>query len=81
MIFQIEPEEDSSDEETISIVPCNPDELVVGDIVLASLKKKADLCAIEAIKEGRFLIGNDTGSIRAWVGRNNIHGIVTIANE
>jgi hypothetical protein len=51
----------------VTPAPCDPDTLRVGDIVLVRVHK--------AIKQGRFLIGNNRGGTNGWVGKQAIYGI------
>ena len=60
----------------MTLEPCNPDELVVGDIVLVRVHGNDYLHLLKAINQGRFLIGN-RGGINSWVGGNSIYGIAT----
>jgi hypothetical protein len=60
----------------VTLAPCNPDNLQVGDIVLVRVKGNVFLHLIKAIQNHeRFLIGNNRGGVNGWVGRNAIYGI------
>jgi SOS-response transcriptional repressor LexA len=66
-----------NDGDLVTIVPCDPEKLTVGDIVLVRVKGNDYLHLIKAINQCRFLIGNNRGGINGWVGHNCIHGIAT----
>ncbi|MEW6735354.1 MAG: hypothetical protein AB1489_28945 [Acidobacteriota bacterium] len=59
----------------VTLEPCKPEHLSVGDIVLVRVKGRDYLHLIKAINQGRFLIGNNIGGINGWVGHNSIFGI------
>ena len=61
----------------VTLEPCNPDELQVGDVVLVRVKGRVYLHLIKALREGQFQIGNNRGGINGWVGPNAIYGIAT----
>ena len=61
----------------VTIEPCDPEELSVGDIVLVRVKGNDYLHLIKALNQGRFLIGNNRGGVNGWVGHNCIYGIAT----
>jgi peptidase S24-like protein len=61
----------------VTLNPCDPQELLVGDIVLVKVKGRVYLHLIKAKNKGRFLIGNNRGGINGWVGANSIYGIAT----
>lgn len=48
--------------------------LSVGDIVLCSVNGHQYLHLIKAIKDNRFLIGNNKGGTNGWCGENQIYG-------
>ena len=56
----------------VTIAPCKPEELSVGDIVLVRVKGNDYLHLIKAVSRGRFLIGNNRGGTNGWVGNNGI---------
>ena len=62
----------------VTLAPCNPDDLEVGDIVLVRVRGNVMLHLIKAIdsKKQRFLIGNNRGKTNGWAGRNSIYGVV-----
>lgn len=61
--------------DVVTLAPCDPDELKVGEIVLVRVKGSVYLHLIKAIdNKKRFLIGNNRGRINGWVGRNAIYG-------
>jgi hypothetical protein len=63
-----------NDGDRVTLAPCNPDDLRVGDIVLVRVNGHVYLHLIKAIDRGRFLIGNNRGSTNGWVGPNGIYG-------
>lgn len=66
-----------NDGELVTLEPCSPDKLAVGDIVLVKVKGHTYLHLIKAINGSRYLIGNNRGGINGWVGANSIYGIAT----
>lgn len=66
-----------NDGDLVTVAPCDPVRLQVGNIVLVRVKGTDYLHLIKAIDSGRFLIGNNRGGINGWVGAHCIHGIAT----
>ncbi len=66
-----------NDGDLVTLEPCNPDHLSVGDVVLVRVRGRDYLHLIKAIDGGRFPIGNNRGGTNGWVGHNCIHGIAT----
>ena len=66
-----------NDGSLVTVAPCKPEELSIGDIVLVRVKGNDYLHLIKAVNQGRFLIGNNRGGINGWVGHNCIYGIAT----
>ncbi len=64
-----------NDGDRVTLTPCDPEQLNVGDIVLVRVHGSDYLHLIKAINQGRFLIGNNRGGINGWVGKNAIYGI------
>ena len=62
---------------TVTLEPCDPAKLKVGDIVLVRVRGRDYLHLIKAVDKHRFLIGNNRGGINGWVGQNCIFGIAT----
>jgi hypothetical protein len=58
----------------VTVAPCDPAALAVGDVVLVRVHGVEYLHLIQAIQGDRFLIGNNRGGINGWVGRNAIYG-------
>ena len=52
----------------VTVAPCKPEELSVGDIVLVRVKGSDYLHLIKAVNQGRFLIGNNRGGTNGWEG-------------
>lgn len=66
-----------NDGDIVTLEPCDPNKLEVGDIVLVKVKGYVYLHLIKAKNNGRFLIGNNLGGINGWVGTNFIYGKAT----
>ena len=64
-----------NDGDRVTLVPCDPETLKVGDIVLVRVHGTDYLHLIKAINQGRFLIGNNRGGTNGWVGKNAVYGI------
>lgn len=64
-----------NDGDLVTLSPCPPDGLKVGDVVLVSVGARDYLHLIKAIDGKRFQIGNNRGGINGWVGSGSIHGI------
>jgi hypothetical protein len=58
----------------VILAPCEPTDLVVGDIVLVRVHGTDYLHLIKAVQQTRFLIGNNRGGINGWVGPQAIYG-------
>ena len=68
-----------NDGDLVTIAPCNPSSLCVGDIVLVRVHGNDYLHLIKAIDGERFQIGNNRGGINGWVRAGGVYGIaVTI---
>lgn len=63
-----------NDGDIVTLEPCDPLTLNVGDIVLARVKGNDYLHLIKAIDRGRFQIGNNRGGINGWVGADGVYG-------
>ncbi len=66
-----------NDGDLVTLEPCEPDKLTVGDIVLVRVHGNVYLHLIKARDKERFLIGNNRGRVNGWVGQNCIYGIAT----
>jgi hypothetical protein len=66
-----------NDGDRVTLKPCDPNHLRVGDIVLVRVHGTDYLHLIKAINQSRFLIGNNRGGINGWVGKNAIFGVAT----
>jgi len=64
-----------NDGDLVTLAPCDPDALRVGDIVLVRVRGTDYLHLIKAINQGRFLIGNNRGGTNGWVGKHAIYGL------
>ncbi len=65
------------DGDLVTLAPCDPNTLKVGDIVLVRVKGNVYLHLIKAIDRERFLIGNNRGGINGWVGPHAVYGVAT----
>ena len=63
-----------NDGDLVTLEPCDPTQLTVGDVVLVRVRGNVYLHLIKAINQGRFLIGNNRGGVNGWVGANCIYG-------
>jgi SOS-response transcriptional repressor LexA len=63
-----------NDGDIVTVQPCPPEELRVGDIVLVRVHGNDYLHLIKAIDGGRFLIGNNRGGTNGWIGANGLYG-------
>ena len=61
----------------VSLAPCDPSQLGVGDVVLVRVHGHVYLHLIKAVGGGRFLIGNNRGGVNGWVGPSAIYGVAT----
>src|SRR5262249_50739486 len=64
-----------NDGDLVTLTPCNPAALSVGDIVLVRMHGNDYLHLIKAIDGERFQIGNNRGGINGWVRASGIYGI------
>jgi len=62
------------DGDLVTLEPCDPGALAVGDVVLVRVRGTDYLHLIKAVDGGRFLIGNNRGGTNGWVGRNALYG-------
>lgn len=78
--IQVRPRGDSmrgriEDGSLVTLAPCNPTQLVVGDIVLARVRGwLLVLHQVIAVEPGRFLIGTTAGRQDGWVSDKEIYG-------
>lgn len=66
-----------NDGDLVTLSPCDPLTLQVGEVVLVRVKGQIYLHLIKARQEDRFLIGNNRGGINGWVGPQAIYGRAT----
>jgi len=66
-----------NDGDLVTLEPCEPQSLKVGDIVLVRCKGYDYLHLIKAIDGVRYQIGNNKGRTNGWVSANAIYGIAT----
>jgi len=66
-----------NDGDLVTLVPCEPADLVVGSIVLVRVCGNDYLHLVTAIDGLRFQIGNNRGRINGWVGPSAIYGRAT----
>ena len=57
-----------------TVVPVDPSNLRVGDIVLCKVRGSQYLHLVKAIRGGRFQIGNNRGRINGWISAASIYG-------
>ena len=57
-----------------TVVPVDPSNLGVGDIVLCKVRGSQYLHLVKAIRGGRFQIGNNRGRINGWISAASIYG-------
>jgi hypothetical protein len=63
--------------QSCTVVPVDPMNLEVGDIVLCKVKGNEYLHIVKAIQGARYQIGNNRGFINGWIGANGIFGKCT----
>ena len=63
-----------NDGDSVTLEPCRPESLAVGDIVLVRVRGTDYLHLIKAIDSDRFLIGNNRGGTNGWVGAGGLFG-------
>jgi hypothetical protein len=61
-----------NDGDLVTLAPCDPTQLVVGDIVLVQVHGTDYLHLIKAINQERYLIGNNRGGTNGWVGNSTL---------
>lgn len=61
--------------DTVTVSPCSPQDLKIGDVVLVKVKGTVYLHLIKAIGPRGFLIGNNKGGINGW--SKTIYGVMT----
>ena len=61
----------------VTLEPCAPSSLAVGDIVLVRVHGTIYLHLIKAVNGERFLMGNNRGGTNGWVCGNCIYGRAT----
>ncbi len=70
-----------NDGDLVTVEPCDPNTLTVGDIVLVEIQGRryshVVLHLVKAIEQGTFLIGSHQGRIDGWVGPHSIYGKAT----
>jgi SOS-response transcriptional repressor LexA len=62
------------DGDLVTVEPCDPAEVAVGDVVLVRVHGTDYLHLVKAIDGERFLIGNNRGGTNGWVGRHALYG-------
>lgn len=61
----------------VTVAPCDPATLRVGDIVLVRVGGSDYLHLVKAIDGARLQIGNNRGRINGWVGPHAVYGLAT----
>ena len=70
------------DGELVRLVPCDPAEITVGDVVLARVRGHLIvLRMVLGVGPGRALIGNSAGREDGWVGFEDVFGRATRVEE
>jgi hypothetical protein len=64
------------DGEEVTIVPVDPSEVVVDDVVLVRWKGSALLHLVKELDGDRVLIGNNLGKTNGWASRSDVLGRV-----
>ena len=64
------------DGDLVTIAPCDPKAIVVGDVVLVRIRGNWLLHLVTAAESARVQIGNNHGKINGWAGRASILGKV-----
>jgi Peptidase S24-like len=59
----------------VTVKPCDPAEVRVGDVVLCKVNGRQYLHLVKAVQGGRFQIGNNRGRVNGWVSGNGIYGL------
>ena len=67
-----------NDGDLVTLAPCDPAALSVGDIVLVRVHGNDYLHLVKAIDGERFQIGNNRGGINGWVRAGSIYGKATL---
>lgn len=63
-----------NDGDLVTLVPCVPEDLGIGAIVLVRVGGNDYLHLVTAIDGRRFQIGNNRGHTNGWVGSSAIYG-------
>jgi hypothetical protein len=58
----------------VTLAPCDPADLEIGDVVLVKVRGNIFLHLIKACRDGQYLIGNNRGGINGWVTAKAIYG-------
>jgi len=61
----------------VTVEPVEPERLETDDIVLCRVKGHDYLHLVKAMKDGRFLIGNNRGGTNGWISASGIFGKCT----
>ena len=57
-----------------TVEPVDHATIEVGDVVLCRVGRHEYLHLVKAIRDGRYLIGNNRGGINGWISANAIFG-------
>src|SRR4028118_1535328 len=66
-----------NDGDLVTLEPCDPKTLAVGDVVLVRVRGTDYLHLIKATDGERFQIGNNRGGINGWVRAGSVYGKAT----
>ncbi len=61
----------------VTVEPVDPATLLVGDVVLCTVRGAQYLHLVKARRGPRTLIGNNVGGVNGWIGPQQIHGKLT----
>ena len=65
------------DGDLVTIAPCDPATLAIGDVVLVKVNGNWLLHLVKAVDGERLQIGNNHGKINGWAGRGSVRGRVS----
>src|SRR5579862_2445049 len=70
-----------NDGELVTLAPCDPETLQVGEVVFVRFRGGWLLHLVKAIQGERVLIGNNRGKINGWVNRRAVLGRLAPNNQ
>lgn len=69
------------DSDRVTIEPCDPATITVGEVVLVKLRGQWLLHLVTAVEDSRIQIGNNHGKINGWTERSDILGRVAAVDR